>query len=291
MKKTFIVAITVLSSFACQSQKSKTIITEVEHQNLPHFKVETTNATYLINKESGGAASIIDRDGIDWIKHSKTYEGKTTNGADSEWRGLPNLVHRDPGNGVGHPVGKGLCTTVKKSANQLYVTSNSGLWEFSWTFENDHAVLSVEKTDPSRNYWFLFEGPVAGKFSPSTHYWGNDVDGISFEQPNIRNSPYNGKWQWAYFGDKSADRSFYVSMAENDTLTDFFAYMGNSNKEGLESADGMNVFGFGRSREVQPLMNVKNNFIFGFYEKKLDDEKGYNEFSNYIIKLNKKYKK
>ena len=80
MKKTFIVAIAVLSSFACQSQKSKTIITEVEHQNLPHFKVETTNATYLINKESGGAASIIDKDGIDWIKHSKTYEGKTTNG-------------------------------------------------------------------------------------------------------------------------------------------------------------------------------------------------------------------
>ncbi len=292
MKKALIFAITVLISFACQSQKKKnTAITEVHHQNLPHFKVETPNATYLINKESGGAASIIDMEGVDWIKHSKTFEGKTTNGADSEWRGLPNLVHREADNGVGHPVGVGLCTTVQKSANQLYVTSNSGLWEFSWTFEKDHAVISVEKNDPSRNYWFLFEGPVAGKFSPATHYWGNSVDGISFEQPDIKKEPYNGKWQWAYFGDKSANRSFFVSMSEKDTLTDFFAYMGNVNREGIGSADGMNVFGFGRSREVQPLMNVKNKFIFGFYDKKLDVEEEYAEFTRFIDKINKKYKK
>ena len=252
--------------------------------------METPTATYLINKESGGAASIIDKDGVDWIKHSKTYEGKITNGADSEWRGLPNLVFRDPDNGVGHPVGKGLCTTVQKTNNKLYVTSNSGLWEFSWTFKDDYAILSVEKNDPSRNYWFLFEGPNAGKFSPSTHYWSNDIDGVSYDQPNIRETPVNGTWQWAYFGDKSADRTFYVSMAENDTLIDFFAYMGNMHREGLESSDGMTVFGFGRSREVQPLMNKKNKFIFGFFERKLDDEKGYNEFSKFISRLNNKYK-
>ncbi len=291
MKKKMIIALAVLSSFAFQSQTNKNVtITEVQHQNLPHFKVETTNATYLINKESGGAASIIDKDGVDWIKHSKTYAGKTTNGADSEWRGLPNLVHREADNGVGHPVGVGLCSTVQKSANQLSVTSNSGLWEFSWTFEKNHAVISVEKNDPTRTYWFLFEGPVAGKFSPTTHYWANSVDGISFDQPDIKKQPTNGTWQWAYFGDKSANRSFYVSMAEDDNLTDFFAYMGNVNREGIKSADGMTVFGFGRSRDVQPLMNVKNKFIFGFYDKKLDDEKGYNKFSSFIRKLNNNYK-
>lgn len=289
MKKTWIIAIAVLGTFACKKQGNISI-TEIEHQNLPHFKVETPNATYMINKESGGAASIIDKDGIDWIKHSKSYEGKTTNGADSEWRGLPNLVHRDPDNGVGHPAGTGLCKTVQKSNNQLYTTSNSGLWEFSWTFEEDHTIISVEKNDTSRNYWFLYEGPVAGNFSPSTHYWGNDVDGVSFKQPNLRKEPYNGTWQWAYFGDQSVDRSFYVSMVENDTLTDFFAYMGNLHREGLESSDGMTVFGFGRSRKVQPLMSEKNRFVFGFYEIKLDNEDGYNEFSGFIKKLNSKYK-
>lgn len=291
MKGTLIIAITLLISFPFQSRKNKTVtITEVKHQNLPHFKVVTPNATYLIHKESGGAASIIDKDGVDWIRHSKIYEGKATNGADSEFRGLPNLVFREADNGVGHPVGVGLCNTVQKSANQLYVTSNSGLWEFSWTFEKKHAVISIEKNDPSRNYWFLFEGPVAGKFNPSTHHWGNDVDGISFEQPDIKKNPYNGKWQWAYFGDKSANRCFYVSMAEKDTLTDFFAYMGNVNGEGIGSADGMNVFGFGRSKDVRPLMNVKNKFIFGFYDKKLDAREEYEEFARFIKKINRKYK-
>jgi hypothetical protein len=269
----------------CQSGEIR--ITEVIHQDLPHFKVSTPSAIYLINRESGGASSIIDTEGIDWINHSKKFEGKETNGADSYYRGLPNFVHREPGNGIGHPAGISLCNTMKKAEDQLYVTSVNGLWEFSWLFKSDYAVLTVHKTDTSRNYWFLYEGPVAGKFCPQSHYWANDVDGIQRQMPDIMTNPLTGEWQWAYFGDDSSERCFYVSMAEKDTLTDFFAYMGNTREQGIESDDGMAVFGFGRSRDTNPLLNKKNSFILGFYQRKLNNVHGYNEFSEHIqVKIN-----
>lgn len=259
-------------------------ITEEEYLGYPHFKVVTPSATYYISKQSGGCSSMIDKDGNDWVKFSRTGNNPPANSADSDFRGIPNLVYQGVDDGVGHPVGLNKCTTVKIAQNKLHVTSNSGLWEFSWTFEDDHAVISVEKADPSRNYWFLYEGPVAGKWSPATHYWGTDGTGIRTDKPLINSSVVNGNWQWAYFGDEDADRCFYVSMVEKDEKNDFFAYMGNYNTMGLSSPDGMNVFGFGRSGAV-PQMNEPNQFIFGFYEKKLNMIEAYNEFTAYITSL------
>jgi hypothetical protein len=259
-------------------------ITEVEYIGNPHFKVETPTATYYISKQSGGCSSMIDKDGNDWVKFSRTGNNPPANSADSDFRGIPNLVYQGVDDGVGHPVGLNKCTTIQTAHNKLHVTSNSGLWEFSWTFQDDHAVISVEKADPSRNYWFLYEGPVAGKWSPSTHYWATDVTGVRTDQPLINNSVVNGNWQWAYFGDDNADRCLYVSMVEKDDKNDFFAYMGNYNTMGISSPDGMNVFGFGRSA-ANPLMNDLNKFILGFYEKKMKTQETFTEFSGYIDSL------
>jgi hypothetical protein len=259
-------------------------ISEVEYLSHPHFKVETPSSVYYINKQSGGCSSMIDKDGNDWVKFSRTGNNPPANSADSDFRGIPNLVFQGADDGVGHPVGLNKCSTVKTAYNKLHVTSNSGLWEFSWTFMDDHAVISVEKTDPSRNYWFLYEGPVAGRWSPSTHYWGTDASGIRTDQPVINSSAVNGNWQWVYFGDDDADRCFYVSMTKKDEKNDFFAYMGNHNTLGISSPDGMNVFGFGRS-SATPLMNDLNQFVFGFYEKKLNTQEAYNEFTGYITSL------
>ena len=291
MIRFFFVSLLLLNVFGCQSfnNDNNIIITEVDYQNLPHFKVETSSATYYINKESGGCTSIFDSDGIDWVMHSKTGRDGPTISSDSDFRGLPNLVFRNPDDGVGHPVGRGLATTRQVSDNKLHVISNSGLWEFYWTFHEDYATLFVEKADPSRAYWFLYEGPVAGRFDPNNQYWANDTDGVRTDTPSIWGSSVTGNWQWAYFGDEDADRCFYVSMVEKDTLIDFFAYMGNDREKDINSNDGMNVFGFGRSATTQPLLTGQNKFIFGFYEKKLLSEDAYFEFTGFIDKKNESY--
>lgn len=260
------------------------VISEISYLGNPHFRVETPSATYYISKQSGGASSIIDKDGNDWVNFSRTGNNPPYNSADSDFRGMPNLVFQGEDDGVGHPVGLNVATTKKTADNQLYVTSISGLWEFSWTFHIDHALITVEKTDASRKYWFLYEGPIGGKFSPATHYWGNDIDGIRTDQPVINRSVANGNWQWAFFGDEHVSRCFYVAMAEKDTCNDFFAYMGNRNNLRLESEDGMGVFGFGRSG-AEPQMTGSNTFVFGFYETKLQEQANVIEFSTYINRL------
>ncbi len=257
------------------------IISEVNYLDNPHFRVETPMATYYISKQSGGASSVIDSDGNDWIKFSRTGDNRPFNSADSDFRGMPNLVFQGEDDGVGHPAGLNVAITKKTAGNQLYVTSISGLWEFSWTFHHDHAVIAVEKTDPDRKYWFLYEGPTGGTFSPSTHYWGNDVDGVRTDQPLINRTVANGHWQWAFFGDEHVPRCFFVAMAEKDTCNDFFAYMGNRNNLGLQSENGMSVFGFGRSG-AQPQLSGPNTFVFGFYEAKLDEHDRLIEFSDYV---------
>ncbi len=286
-----LIAIGLFGLLACSSQNGqKIMITETMHQDIPHFKVRTPSATYLISRESGGASSIIDKDGIDWVKHSKPYEGKQTMGSDAEWRGVPQMVFQGVDGGVGHPVGRDMCIVEKVAENQIDVTSKSGLWEFSWTFKEDYAVFSVEKTDSSRAYWFLYEGPVAGNFNPFTNYWATDTDGVRYDQPKIGHTDAVGYWQWACFGDPSVDRSIYVSMADKDTLIDYFAYIGNDRELGLHSNDGMVVFGFGRSNTPrEPITRGKNIFLIGFYENKLNSEEVYKEFGNFIDKLNKKY--
>jgi hypothetical protein len=99
-----------------------------------------------------------------------------------------------------------------------------------------------------------------------------------------------GNWQWAYFGDEHTDRCFFVSMVEKNTLTDFFAYIGNDLEKDINSEDGMNVFGFGRSARTEPLLTGQNKFIFGFYEKKLKSQDAFFEFTRFIDEKNKSYR-
>lgn len=240
------------------------------HNGLPHFRVETTSATYLIEKQSGGCASLIDREGRDWVAFKKTGNDNPTNSADSDYRGIPNLVFRDPGNGIGHP-GFNVCETRKVAENQLLVTSKDGQWQFRWIFQAPHAELAVERTDPDRNYWFLYEGPVAGRFSPSTHYWGNDVDGLRTDQPSIFTNPQGGQWRWAFFGDKTVDETLFVIQATPDEAPDYFTYMGNDRQRENLSADGMNVFGFGRGLNTNPTLSGPNRFLIGLYPAKLNE--------------------
>lgn len=260
------------------------VISETQWKGTDHFKVETQNATWYIEKMSGGCSSIIDESGRDWINFKKTGDNPPLMSADSDFRGLPNLVFREPGDGIGHP-GFNNCSTTQTGVNELLVISNDSKWQFRWIFHGRHAELKVEKADESRNYWFLYEGPSGGKFSPGTHYWGNSADGLRTNTPSIYKDPQSGNWQWAFFGDRTIGNALFVAQIENDSLSDFFAYMGNDPQKQNLSDDGMNVFGFGRNKDTQPVLAGENHFYIGLFPLPLNEKDNLKAFENYIDEL------
>jgi len=69
-----------------------------------------------------------------------------------------------------------------------------------------------------------------------------------------------------------------------DTLEDVFAYLGNS-KEGVNSTDGMTVFGFGRDTNSKPKLTGKNSFIIGFFDKSITTAKSHKFIESHISRL------
>ena len=263
----------VLFILAGCSPAPQVVITEGHSsEGQQSFKIETPTATYFYQIEAGGFSSIIDANGTDWIQFHKSSEATYPASAAADYRGLPNMVFRSDDGGAGHP-GFDKMSSEIVLPNQIRSVSNSGKWQWSWTFYHDFAELEVEKTDPNHAYWFLYEGPVAGKFSPQTHYWGTDQSGPSTKQPDLYKGPeFNGSWHTVYFGDAGYDKVFFVQQMEQDTLMDHYTYLGNSDM-GNDSEDGMVVFGFGRAPKATPLMTRLQKFRIGFYPSRISDQK------------------
>lgn len=238
-------------------------ISEVTYFERPHFKIETCSATYLYDRAGGGFSSIRDIAGLEWIGF-KPGDGQAPESAAADFRGLPNLVFRGDENGTGHP-GFDNCLSEIIGPDQIGTISRSGLWEWHWTFLEQGALLELIKSDTSRNYWFLYEGLPGGTFAPKKQFWGTNLDGHRRDAPPIGSDETgSGFWEWAYFGHEDIKRCFFVAHLTPDHLIDNFSYMG-SGPEGLNSVDGMVVFGFGRDGG-SPLMNGSNSFIIGFLE-------------------------
>lgn len=76
---------------------------------------------------------------------------------------------------------------------------------------------------------------------------------------------------------------------EKDKLLDIYGFLGNT-EAGLESKDGMSVFGFGRGKETNPLLDKPQKFLFGLYLNPVNDTKSYKAFSKHIEQLMKSHK-
>ena len=69
----------------------------------------------------------------------------------------------------------------------------------------------------------------------------------------------------------------YIVHEQRDEAIDTFAQLGNT-KEGLASADGMVVFGFGRGRNgIEPLLRGKHSFRIGLLEQTGRDKMAYRD--------------
>jgi hypothetical protein len=241
-------------------------ITEDTDEGAACFRIATPAATYLYQKDAGGFSSMVDRDGIDWIGFSPRAQDSYPESAASSYRGLPNLVFRSPDSGAGHP-GFARCVSIQAGADTIRTFSRSGMWRWSWQFTEQEATLTVEAVDPGHCYWFLYEGPIAGAFEPAVQYWGNDRDGpIRTFTDFFRKEGEFGQWSWVYFGSDRVDRVLWLRHLTPDRLPDVMGYLGNS-PAGLDSPDGMVVFGFGRYAGASPQMSmVPNRFSIGFRE-------------------------
>ena len=102
------------------------------------------------------------------------------------FRGLPNLVHGkgNPDAGAGHP-GFDRCETVQVDAATLRTTTKSGRWQWTWRFTAEAAQCTIERAPADHPWWFLYEGPIAGKFAPTEHYWGTNEGGPRQEAPRL----------------------------------------------------------------------------------------------------------
>jgi hypothetical protein len=262
----------------------KIVIMEGTYETREHFIITTPRAVYYYDKAGGGFSRMIDRNGNDWIDFKMEPRDSYPASAASSYRGLPNLVFHSADDGAGHP-GHDQCISVKSDHHTILTESKSGRWAWECRFYEYHVEIKVSQNDPDHPYWFLYEGVPGGTFQPATMYFGNNTGGPIFDQPDyFKGKQLTGFWQWVYFGSKRTDKTLYIIQTMKDQLPDTFSYLGNSS-QGIQSTDGMVVFGFGRTDGAKPLMRSPRTFIFGFYEKPIKNKKQHRKLSGYIQRL------
>ena len=96
----------------------------------------------------------------------------------------------------------------------------------------------------------------------------------------------SGNWRWAYFGDVGIRRVLFIVHQQADDSVDTFSHLGNSDS-GLESGDGMVVFGTGRGPEgIAPLLTGTNSFRIVLIEKDGKSDLDYEEIRNNLDSVN-----
>jgi hypothetical protein len=259
--------------FICMSLPGFGIdISEDTFAGAPHFIIKTKKATYYLDKEGGGLSRMIDIYGNDWISFKRDPWDVYPGSAASSYRGIPNIVFRSDDSGAGHP-GHKKCYSFVVDANTILTISKSGHWQWRWKFYESYATITMEKVDQEHPYWFLYEGPIAGEFKPELQYWGTNLGGPRREINDFyKGNKIFANWHWVYFGDDRVKQVLFVAMEKPDRQIDELSFMGNS-KNGVDSEDGMVVFGFGRHDNAQPKMtNPRNTFFIGFLKRKVKNK-------------------
>ena len=224
-----------------QLSRNNIRIEERVEQGIPVFKITTPSATYIYDRAGGGFMSMIDQDGKDWISF-KTEDYPPPGNAASSYRGIPNLGIGGEDNDAGHP-GFDRCHTEIIAPNVIETITKSGNWKFKWAFYNSYAKFTMVRSKPGVPYWFLYEGTPAGRYDPGNMYWGNNLDGLRSDFPDLlQNTGIYNNFVWVYVGQKNYDRILFLKKVQPDHKPDLFSYMGNTSGGSDKSPDGMVCF-------------------------------------------------
>ena len=133
------------------------------HGEIDCFKIETPNATYFYGKQGAGFASILDKDGHDWIAY---HPGDKSKG---EYRGLPKcgqpakFFHCGLGYGMYKTANVFTSRVTLRAADHVRIESETvdGKSACVWDFYPTHATMTLLRIDLP-TYWFLYEGGTTG---------------------------------------------------------------------------------------------------------------------------------
>lgn len=230
----------------------------------------TKAARYYYHKEGAGFASLLDRNGNDWISYYPVANSKSG----GEYRGIPNagpVFH--PGyeetSGTSH-LGS-TSTLVEEGPLKVTVrsVSHDDAFEAIWAFYPQYAQMTMVRH--GTKYWLLYEGTPGGNLD----YTGPDRDTVW--RSNGTHVDANEQWQqdldpeWIYFDDASLNRVLYLVHAEDNEADSYRKqYNADQTPPGGSSDNGaMTVFGFGRllnDASVKKLNEDGPQLTIGFVE-------------------------
>ena len=217
------------------------------------YIITTPAGTYFLEKEGGGLASMVDKEGVDWLGFHK----QAGSGHKGEYRGFPNAIHRQDGSYF-HAMNAGTdpSTSIVEFDSDDHVrivfTSGNGKWEGRWDFYPDRCDFTMSKVSEGYKYWVLYEGVPGGEMDDSD-FWYASVD----EKKHLITESFNDDFpapEWIAFGDAKSPRMLYLLNHEDDDVLDEYV-----------SRPDMTVLGFGRTAKEKFLTTPKT-FSLGFVE-------------------------
>ncbi len=274
----------VMLKLTSEKNPQEVSIYQTSYEGRSHFVINTPELTWYFDIRGGGFSRIIDRSGNDWIGFKKEPWGEYPASAASAFRGIPNLVFVGDNGGAGHP-GFDKCTSEISAENSIITKSTDGKWEWEWTFFESYASLNVLKTDPDTPYWFLYEGTPGGKYTPDMYYFGTNHGGPIDSLPDYYkgNSIFENN-SWIYAGHTDQEACLFMVHTTPGDEAGLIGFLGNT-EEGMDSPDGMTVFGFGRNRNTEPLLNGSHQFTVGIYPHSIKSAEHHIEFTNYTNEI------
>jgi hypothetical protein len=225
------------------------------YRGQPTFRIETgrgaaTLVTYYYHRRGAGFASLIDRDGKDWI----TW--RPGGGPEGEFRGVPNLgLER-----CCHPGYTDMTSEVVSTspARAVIRSRGAGGFEVSWEITPAHATLTVVRAP--KTYWFLYEGTPGGALEPG--------DELVFLSDGRRIPITTGKHggdmpdpEWIYIADGQLDRALFFAHHESDGAPETYFRMG-------AGSGGMTVWGFGRGPGTSTHLSGTHRLTLGLVDSR-----------------------
>ncbi|RMF37486.1 MAG: hypothetical protein D6753_17485, partial [Planctomycetota bacterium] len=213
------------------------------------YVVRTPTATYYLDKVGGGLASIVDRQGRDWL----SFRPEPGSGPRGEYRGFPNAVFQSPGSYF-HPRNAGTdpcVATIEEVTDErirIGVASSDGNWMGRFTFTPAACIFTMLRKPENKKYWVLYEGTPGGQLD-ADDWWMSS--GMARKQPIATPADQDlPEPEWMAFGDRGADRMIVLGHYRDDAYPDSYYAMDGA----------MTVFGFGRRQMSRFLDSTPDSF-------------------------------
>ena len=222
-----------------------------------HWRIQSSNATYMFDKTGGAFSEMRDVEGGDWIQFHNTR-------APIEYRGIPNIqIFYGEGKfkGIFHPgYGTVKSELVGKGPIKIKIFSTTevdGRWDCTWEIYPNYAKCTVLNGNKD-GFAFLYEGvPGGNDFSPSQDYMVESDGNRTYFLPCDNKLVWarNISPEWVYFGDDQINRTLYYIHHEDDNVQEAM----------YQVYDALTVFGFGRNA-VPGINTYPAHFTIGFCE-------------------------